>query len=94
MLEGCLELLIIFDETSGFLRDMYYTEVAELRQERFVITMEHQEGVFLHLRNHALPPFSSAARASASRLDLTIFWLDLERFSSSSMNRLILRIAS
>ena len=49
VLERSLEVLIILDKSCCFLRDMYDTQVTELRQERLVITMEHQEGVFFHL---------------------------------------------
>ena len=80
-----------------FLSHMHYSHLAQLLEEGLILAMEHQEGVFLHLRNHACAPFlsnSSAIRASASRLDFTIFCDDLLRFSSSSIKRLILRIAS
>ena len=97
MLECSLEILIILDETGRFERDMYYAQGTELFEQAVVVTMKYQEGIFLHLCNHTAAPFLSACsaiRASASRLPFTIFWLDFERFSSSSMNRLILRIAS
>ena len=62
--------------------------------EPFIFPMINQEREFFHFLNHATASFptSSALRFSCS--DFRIFCDDLERFSSSSMNRLILRTAS
>ena len=67
---------------------MHHTEVAHTVQECFVLLIIYKEREFLHFRNHASASFLF------SWWDFMIFCDDLERFSSSSINRLILRSAS
>ena len=70
--------------------DIDKTDFLEFLQESFLLTVQQDEGVFGHRTDHT----SEASSSSAAWRCLTIFWEALERFSSSSMYRLILRIAS
>ena len=70
--------------------DIHEADLLELLQQTFLFTVQQDEGVFGHRTDHT----SEASSSSAAWRCLTIFWEALERFSSSSMYRLILRIAS
>ena len=70
--------------------DIDKADLLELLQQAFLFTVQQDEGVFGHRTDHT----SEASSSSAAWRCLTIFWEALERFSSSSMYRLILRIAS
>ena len=70
--------------------DIDQADLLELFQQAFLFTVEQDEGVFGHRTDHT----SEASSSSAAWRCLTIFWEALERFSSSSIYRLILRIAS
>ncbi|KAF5041198.1 hypothetical protein DSECCO2_525540 [anaerobic digester metagenome] len=64
--------------------DVHHAQVLELRQKVLIIKMVEHKAVFLHLLDHC----------NSSRRSLRIFCAALERFSSSSMKRLIRRMAS
>ena len=72
--------------------NVHEADFLELLQEAFLVPLQEDEGVFGHRGNHDAEASSSSS--SAAWRCLTIFWDALERFSSSSMYRLILRIAS
>ena len=83
----------IINGTLLLLYNVYHAHRAQLLQEQVIFLAVNQEYKFLHLGNHS----SASSCLSVSRFsnrDLSIFWLDLERFSSSSMNLFILRMAS
>ena len=67
--------LRVIGQSFCFLRNVHYPSLLKHRKESIILLMEHQEVVFLHLCNHTAASFlaSSSLRASASRLDFTIF---------------------
>ena len=67
---------------------MHNAQLAQGIDECIVFPIGHQEGELLHLLNHAVASFLFSCKA------FSIFCEDLERFSSSSMKRFILRTAS
>ena len=64
-------------------------QAAQLLDEVAALTRIEYQVVFRHSRYHNIAPSPACCC-----LVFTIFWADLERFSSSSMKRLILRMAS
>ena len=70
--------------------DVHETDLLEFLQESVLLSVQEDERVFGHGSDHT----SEASSSSAAWRCLTIFWDALERFSSSSMYRLILRMAS
>ena len=69
--------------------DVHHAQAGQLFQESFFLPVEEDEGVFGHFLDH-----SASSSSSAAWRVLTILEAALERFSSSSMYRLILRMAS
>ncbi len=69
--------------------DVHQAESAQLLDEILALRRVEHEVVFRHSGYHNIAPSPAACC-----LVFTIFWADLERFSSSSMKRLILRMAS
>ncbi len=66
--------------------DMHHSQVLQVFQEAVIIRMMQHKVIFLHLLDHTL--------ASCAKRPLSIFCAALERFSSSSKKRIILRMAS
>ena len=69
--------------------DVHQSQFAEFLNEILALRRKEHKVVFRHFRYHNIAPSPAACC-----LVFTIFWADLERFSSSSMKRLILRMAS
>ena len=69
--------------------DVHQPEAAQLLDEILALRRKEHKVVFRHSGYHNIAPSPAACC-----LVFTIFWADLERFSSSSMKRLILRMAS
>ena len=70
--------------------DVHEADLLEFLQKTVLLSVQEDERVFGHGSDHT----SEASSSSAAWRCLTIFWDALERFSSSSMYRLILRMAS
>ena len=87
---------LIIDLSLFLLLDMDDAHSAQPFEELLIFLIEHQEGELFHFGDHASSSFlfSSSSSARFSRMVFRIFCEDLERFSSSSMKRLILRMAS
>lgn len=69
--------------------DVHQAEFAQLFDKILALRRIEHKVVFRHFRYHNVAPSPACCC-----LVFTIFWADLERFSSSSMKRLILRMAS
>ena len=70
-------------------RDVDKAQFAQLPDKILTLGRIEHKVVFCHFRYHNIAPSPACCC-----LVFTIFWADLERFSSSSMKRLILRMAS
>ena len=70
-------------------RDVDKAQFAQLLDKILTLGRIEHKVVFCHFRYHNIAPSPACCC-----LVFTIFWADLERFSSSSMKRLILRMAS
>ena len=69
--------------------DIHHAHLGQVGEEFLLVCTEQDKGIFGHSLYHSCSSSSSAAWRV-----LTIFWEALEIFSSSSINLLILRIAS
>ena len=84
------QLAVVVRRLPARSRNIDQTHSAQGIDKSFALGSEQNDVVFHHLDYHiALPSLAAACWRV-----LTIFCADLERFSSSSMNRLILRMAS
>ena len=97
--ETCLQLV-----AGGTLLQFLHmddTQFADVANELVVFPISNEEREFLHVLYHTATASFPSRETSCSSFfflascrDFRIFCEDLERFSSSSINRLILRIAS
>ena len=74
--------------TTVLLDNMHYPNLTQTFKESGILLVIHKKCQFIHLSYHAV------TSSLCSRSDLRIFCDDFDRFSSSSMKRLILRMAS
>ena len=83
------ELAVVFGRFPARGGDIHQPQFTQPLDEIATLRRIEHKVVFGHFRYHNMAPSPACCC-----LVFTIFWADLERFSSSSMKRLILRMAS
>ena len=83
------QLAILLRRLPACRGDVHQPQFAQPPDEIVALRRIEHKSVFGHFRDHSIAPSPAACC-----LVFTIFWADFERFSSSSMKRLIFRMAS